>query len=152
MTQGEYATLIFYWAYEPHPERADEMLAFLAASGLADSPESVLRVAGAIDALEELQPARCLIWRVDYPDLYRKIQAALQMPLEFHGWADFLVVQWMILRRDDLIRQLLERAGAWGERDKYTAALISSTAEKHGPFRFACERLKIPVLIECPTV
>ena len=148
MTQSEYATLIFYWASEPHPERADEMLACLAASGMADSPETVLRALGAVDALEELQPVRCLIWRMDYPELYRKILAACKLPDDFHGWADFMVVQWMILRRDDLIRQLLDRAGAWGERDKYTAALISKTCENHGPFRYACERLKIPVLVQ----
>ena len=151
MTQSEYATLIFYWASEPHPERADEMLACLAASGMADSPETVLRAAGAVLALAELQPARAPIWRIDYPELHRRIDWALKQPKEFDGWADFLVVQWMILRRDDLIRQLLDRAGAWGERDKYTAALISKTCEKHGPFRFACERLKVPTLVTAPT-
>ena len=148
MTQSEYATLIFYWASEPHPERADEMLACLAASGMADSAETGLRAAGAVLALEELQPARAPIWRLNHTELYRRIEAATMLEKEFHGWADFLVVQWMILRKDDLIRQLLDRAGAWGERDKYTAALISATCEKHGPFRFACERLKIPVLVQ----
>ncbi len=148
MTTSEYATLVFYWAAEPHPERMTEMLACIAASEQAERTETVLRAAGAIMAFEELDPERCLIWRIDYPDLYRKIREGLQLPLDFFGWADFLVVQWMILRRDDIMRQLLDRAGAWGEKDKYTAALITKTAKNHGPFRFAAERLKIPVLIE----
>ena len=57
MTQSEYATLIFYWASEPHPERADEMLACLAASGMADSPETVdplERIAAALEGIPDV--------------------------------------------------------------------------------------------------
>jgi hypothetical protein len=125
----------------------NELLAFVAASGQADQPKSSLRAAGAVLAFEELAPTWAPVWRQDFPGLYRKIELAMALPKEFHGWADFLVVQWFILRRDDLMLQLLERAGAWGERDDYTAKLISQTAEKHGPFRHAAERLKLVTLV-----
>lgn len=148
MTPNEYATLIFYWASEPHPELLDEMVACIAASGQAYQPETVMRALGAVMAFEELNPERVPIWRQTYPDLYDKLASAYLMPLEFHGWADFLVVKWMILRHDDIMRQLLDRAGRWGERDKYTAELVNRMCISHGPFRYAAERLKIPVLVQ----
>jgi hypothetical protein len=149
MTHAEYATLIFYWYAEPANDRMDQILSFLSSSGLADKPGyDVLRVAAAVQAFEELDPTRAPIWRMNYPYLYKRIDEALRMPKEFNGWADYLVVKWMILRQDKLIIQLLERAGRWGEQDKYTAELITKTAKGHGPFRWHAERLRVVPVIE----
>ena len=148
-TASDYATILFYWYCEPHPELMDEMLAWLSNSGLADKPGyDVLRVAGVVKALEELDPSRAPIWRLNYPYLFRRIDEALKQPKDFNGWSDFLVCQWFILRRDELIVQLLERAGQWGERCKYTAGLISQTAKSHGPFRHAAERLRVVPIVQ----
>jgi hypothetical protein len=148
MTESECATLIFYWAAEPHPELMDAMLACISRSEQAQQLGTVLRAAGAVLAFEQLDPARAPIWRQNYPDLYRHIEEGMKLPVEFHGWCDYMVVQWMILRRDEIMMQLLERAGAWGEKDKYTAKAITKYAREHGPFRAAAERLKIPTLVQ----
>jgi hypothetical protein len=147
MTQGEYSTLIFYWAGEPHPERMDEILSTLAESGWARAPERVLPMAGTVLALEELDPVRKSIWRRNYPELYRTIERALATPKDNPFWTDFLIAQWFILRRDELMLQILDRAGAWGERDDYTVEMINTTCRYHGPFRHAAERLKLVTLV-----
>jgi hypothetical protein len=147
LTPNEYATLIFYWSAEPHPELLDDMMAYLNQAGQPDIIQA-MRAAGAVLAFEELNPSRVPIWRQNYPDLYKNVDHALKSPQEFLCWADFLAVKWMILRHDDIMRQLLDRAGRWGERDKYTAKLINRMCISHGPFRYAAERLKIPVLVQ----
>jgi hypothetical protein len=147
VTQSEYATLIFYWAFEPHPERIDEILSTLAGAYWSRDPKRELPMAGTVLALEQLDPARASIWRRNYPNLYQRIERAMALPKETPFWTDFLIAQWFILRRDDLMLQLLERAGAWGERDDYTVDQINATCKYHGPFRHAAERLKLVTLV-----
>jgi hypothetical protein len=126
----------------------DEILSTLAEAWWAKTSERVLPMAGTVLALEELDPARKPIWRQNYPELYRTIKMALAIPKDNPFWADFLIAQWFILRRDEIMLQLLERAGAWGERDEYTVAMINTTCRYHGPFRHAAERLKVvPLLV-----
>lgn len=148
-TASDYATLIFYWAFEPHPELMDEMLAFIVNSGMIDKPGyEALRVAGVVTALQELNPERGRIWEQNYPYLFQRINEAMRMPDDFNGWSDFLVCKWFILRKDEQILQLLDRAGQWGEKCKYTAQLISNTAKSHGPFRYRAEQLRVVPKVE----
>lgn len=147
MTKDEYATLIFYWHWEPHPERIQEMLSTLATAPWAREPKRALPLAGAVLALEQLEPFQCGFWRRDHPSLYAEIKRTVNMPLDRVEWSDFLLVQWLILRRDDLILQILERAGPHGERCKYTVEMINRACQEHTGFRKAAERLKLPVLV-----
>ena len=110
-------------------------------------------MAAAVLAFEELEPFKKPIWRANHPELYRAIERALKLPQENPFWSDFLLAQWFILRRDEFILQILERAGRWGEKDSYTVAMINQACQNHGGFRSAAERLKLPVtvVLDSPT-
>jgi hypothetical protein len=147
MNASEYATLVFYWFWEPHPERMDEILSMFENSCGSQTEKRILPMVGAVLAFEELEPFKKPIWRANHPDLYRAIEKAMQRPKDDKFWSDFLLAQWFILRRDDLILQILERAGRWGEKDSYTVAMINQACQNHGGFRAAAERLKLPVTV-----
>jgi hypothetical protein len=149
MTDSEYATLIFYWAYEPKPERMDEMLSFLANSVSVEwIPARLAAMCGVVLALETLSPGRAPIWRLNHAALYATIERCMESLRETRFWTDFLVAQWFILRQDSIMKQLLERAGAWGEKDQYTVDRINGACAENGPFRYAAERNRLPVLVQ----
>ena len=79
-TSSDYATIIFYWYCEPHPELMDEMLSFIVNSGMVDRQGyEALRVAGVVTALQELNPERGRIWEQNYPYLFQRINEAMRM-------------------------------------------------------------------------
>lgn len=147
MTHGEFSTLVMYWRHYPAPERLDEMLAFAEKEDWAKHPERQLPLSGIVLAFERLYPDMKQTWRAKYPVLYGRITEALKLPKSLEFWSDFLLSGWFILRRDEFILEILERAGPDGRRCRYTAAMINQAAQNFIPFRKAAERLRLPVSV-----
>jgi hypothetical protein len=141
MTVDEYATLIYYWHGDPHPEKIDEVFAFLAGwAALDPSPGRQMAIAGVVLALETRHPDNKPVWRQSFPDLYREIDRAVSHSTGRAEWADFHIAQWFITHDLKCVDEILDCIADGGETSQYARHALSTAAEKCVPFRYALKK------------
>jgi hypothetical protein len=143
VTQNEYATLIYYWAGHPQPERIPDLLATLDTADWARFAEFDLPIAGVVSAFETLYPDRKHRWRADYPALRRRIKDAVGMSKDCPDWADFHVAQWLILRRQESLDAILDMVADGGDcATAVQAKLRGNTVQQSVPLKKALEKAR----------
>lgn len=142
MTRDEYATLIYYWAGHPQPERIPEILRTLRDSPWAWPLAAHLPTAGVVMALETLYPDRAGQWRRDFPTLYVSLLHAMDTGPSDPQWTEFYVAQWLILRRVSVLDAILNRIADGGEVGLTATVRAQKWASDSVPFRKAFEKAK----------
>ena len=142
MTQNDCATLIYYWAGHPQPERIPELLETLERADWAAPAERDLPIAGTVMAFESLYPDRKHTWRTAYPALRRRIVAAAGLAADCPEWTDYHLAQWFILRQEKCIDAVLDRVADGGEVGLSATVKLQQLASQSVPFRKALEKAK----------
>lgn len=143
MTQNEYATLIYYWAGHPQPERIPDVMETLERAEWAASSECDLPIAGTVMAFESLYPDRKHAWRAAHPLLRRRVKAAAGSSADCPEWADYHVSQWMILRSEKSLDAILDMIADGGECGAAVQAkLQGKTVGQSVPLRKALEKAR----------
>jgi len=142
MTRNEYATLVYYWAGHPQPERIPEILATLEHAEWTQYKKSDLPIAGAVAAFESLYPDRAQEWRKGYPTLHRRVSAAVGLSKECPEWTDFHLAQWFILSRESSIDAVLDRVADGGTVGMEAQISLQKLASDSTPFRKALEKAR----------
>lgn len=143
MTQNEYATLIYYWAGHPQPERIPDVLRTLQNSEWAWPFEFHLAIAGTVLAFESLYPDRKAEWRRDFSGLYAMIQNATDQSRTCPEWADYHVSQWMILRRFESLDAILDMIANGDECGRAVQLKMQGkTVQQSVPLRKALEKAR----------
>jgi hypothetical protein len=143
MTQNEYATLIYYWAGHPQPERIPEALESLERAEWASSAELDLAIAGIVMAFESAYPDRKHAWRAAYPILRRRVKAAAGASADCPEWADYHVSQWLILRRESSLDAILDMIADGDECGRAVQLKIQGkTVQQSVPLRKALEKAR----------
>lgn len=139
MTQDQYATLIYYWAGHPQPERIPEVLCTLRDSPWAWPLGAHLPIAGVVMAFETQFPDRARQWRLDFPTLYASIQRAMESGPNDPQWTEFYIAQWFILRRESLLDAILNIIADGGDAAWQARRKCQKWANESVPFRKAFE-------------
>ena len=142
MTRNEYATLIYYWAGHPQPERIPEILDTLENAEWARPAERTLPIAGVVAAFELLYPDRKHAWRADHPILSARVSAAVGLSKECPEWTDFHLAQWFILRGESSIDAVLDRVADGGTVGMEAQISLQKLASDSTPFRKALEKAR----------
>jgi hypothetical protein len=140
MTVDEYATLIYYWHGDPHPERIEEMLSLLESGVARTMLGRKLAAAGTVLALETMYPDRKQVWRQNHSDLYASIERAITDSTGPQEWADFHLAQWFITHELKPIDEILDCIAEGGEAGWYGRQVLHTASEKCIPFRYALEK------------
>ena len=139
MTRDEYATLIYYWAGHPQPERIPEILRTLQNSEWAWPSERQLPIAGVVRAFESMYPVPAGGWHRDFGPLCARIQSAENQSQVCPEWTDYHLAQWHILRSKKCIDAVLDRVADGGEVGTSAQIKLQDLASQSVPFRKALE-------------
>jgi hypothetical protein len=147
MTQGEYATFLYYFgAREKSRSEVAELitdaLQSLENAEWARPDVRSLPIAGAVMAFEELYPDRAAEWRKRFPALRRRIVAAAGLSADCPEWTDYHLAQWFILRRESCIDAVLDRVADGGEVRAAAEIKLQHLASQSVPFRKALEKAR----------
>ena len=147
LEQGEYATLVYYWAGEARPnEVADGVINTLSNCAWAHRPQVAGGMAGAVLALCELYPDLAAAWRFTHPKLFARVREFQRTSKGDGAWNDFYIAQWFILRRShkeegaDIIEKLLERILEGGVVGYEARRACETCAAQCKPFWIALQK------------
>lgn len=141
MTQNEYATLIYYWHGDPHPERMTELLAHLELAELGSLTQSFGQ-AGQVLGFETLYPDQIATWRESYPELYKRLDRILEAPKSKSEWAALYLGTWFVTHQIKCLDLILDRVADGGEQGHYASRVLSIWCEKCAPLRHALQKAK----------
>jgi hypothetical protein len=142
MTKDQYATLIYYWAGHPQPERIPEVLEALETAEWARHPRRALPIAGVVRAFERAYPDRAPAWRAAHPILWRWVELALGMSSDCAEWTDYHLAQWFITRTNESLDKVLDRVADGGEVGLSATIKLQELASQSVPFRKALEKAR----------
>jgi hypothetical protein len=137
LNQNEYATLVYYWRSEPHPERIPEILTAFRDCSWAHVPPRDLPMAGALLAFETLYPDLKQTWRAEFPAVYRFAARATRTDKDADAWNDYHIAQWFLTRDLACLDAVLDRVASGGEVGYAARRTLESWAERCIPFRRA---------------
>lgn len=125
----------------PQPLEVAEYLAFVQESRALDDAAMQLPVCGSLLAFclrhPELEPE----WKAEFKDVFDKVNAVMAFADSTRpGWNDFYMVQWFILRTDDIVSELVQRAKLPGQAGGTCTWMLNSVAGQDSAFKDALER------------
>lgn len=141
MTANEYATLIYYWHGDPHPERMTEILSYLESAELGSLTQSFGQ-AGQVLGFETLYPNEIPVWREAHSELYRRLDRITDSAKSRPEWAALYLGTWFITHQVKCLDLILDRVADGGECGHYASRVLSIWSEKSAPLRYALERAK----------
>jgi hypothetical protein len=142
VTRDEYATLIYYWAGHPQPERIPEILRALMNSEWAWPAKRQLPIAGVVQAFESMYPDRAAGWHIDFGALYARLHSATDQAQDCPEWTDYHLAQWPLLRSEKCIDAVLDRVADGGEVGASAQIKLQELASQSVPFRKALEKAR----------
>ncbi len=150
MTADEFATMIYWWHGAPqdgsspeNPNRIKELLSAME-TGPARAVDDVTgcRNAGIVTALEAAYPSSMKGWRQTHPDLALGVDRALEFLQKEPEWVGFLIAQWLINHKPELIDQMLDMIADGGDRGRYARYAVDKSAGQCVPFLRALRRAR----------
>lgn len=140
VTQNEYATLVYYWRGEPHPERIPEILTCFRDCSWAHVPPRDLPMAGALLGFETLYPDLKQAWRAAWPEVYAWAARATRTDKQAPAWNDYHVARWFVTRDLACIDSLLDRVADGGDVGFEARRCLAAWSNRCIPFRRAVDR------------
>jgi len=136
----EWRMFIQNYGENPQPDMVPEYLRYLIRGGTTGSTE--LPTAGALVALCQCHNDEWEQWR-KVPGFLQLFEQALEWQQDpaRPGWNGFYMVQWFILRSDDLAREIAERTKIPGIVGSTCTWMANSVAQQMPAFREALERV-----------
>lgn len=150
MTQGEYATFLYYFGAREKSRSEVAELITDALQSLENAEWAMpdvrsLPIAGAVMAFEELYPERAAEWRKRFPALRRRILTASGKSPDCPEWTDYHLAQWFILRSEKCIDAVLDRVADYDSDLPYedrAATKLQVLASQSVPFRKFLEKAR----------
>jgi hypothetical protein len=135
----EWGMFIQNYGENPQPDMVPEYFRYVLRGGTTGSTE--LPTAAAVIALVHSRPHWADEWRQEFPELFKKAEQWMHADPNRAGWNDFYMVQWFILRDDEIVKVLKARAeipGIVGDTCKW---MLNSVSQQIPAFAEALERV-----------
>jgi hypothetical protein len=135
----EWGMFIQNYGENPQPDMVPEYFRYVLRGGTTGSTE--LPTAAAVFALVRSRPHWADEWRQEFPELFKKAEQWMQADPNRAGWNDFYMVQWFVLRDDQIVGVLKGRAEIPGPVGDTCKWMLNSVSQQMPAFAEALERV-----------